>query len=179
MGYGTSVDACACRRIPCLVCVLTGNSSSSGKPPKVPGPFCERSADLEPPNDAAFEVPEPETADVNDDEVTTLSGRFRWNNALKLPRFFRPSSSEVRHAGSWIYELAYAAGVLGEADEGCVSGVTGDGGLTAPVDTACAPTGIVCKGWSLGRTTRRGDIAAPPLEVSVGDKVLRGGGGRL
>jgi hypothetical protein len=161
--------------------VLTGISSSSGKPPKVPGPFCERSADLEPPNDAAFEVPEPETADVNDDEVTILSGRcFRWKSPLKLPRFFRLSSSEVRHTGSWIYELAYAAaGVLGEADEGCVSGVTGDGGLTAPVDTACSPTGIVCKGWSLGRTIRREDTAAPLLEVSVGDKGLRGGGGRL
>lgn len=151
--------------------MLTGNSSSSGKPPKVPGPFCERWADLEPPNDAAFEVPEPETADVNDDEVTILSGRCLRKSPLKFPRFFRPSSSEARHAGSWIYELAYAAGVLGEADEGCVSGVTGDGGLTAPVTL----TGVVCKGWSLGRRIRREGTAAPLLEVSVGDRDLRGG----
>lgn len=156
-----------------------GISSSSGKPPNVPGPFCERSPCLEPPNvDAAFDVPETEIADVSDDEVTILSGRcFLWKSDLKL-RLFRPSSSEVRHGGSWIYELAYGAGVLGEADEGCVSGVTGDGGLTAPLDTAWAPIGVVSNGWSLGRTILR-DCAAAPLEVSVGDMGLRGGGGRL
>lgn len=121
-------------------------------------------------------MPEADTPEVNDVLVTILSGRcLRWKRLLSV-RLFRPvSESEVMHAGSGTY--ASAAGVLGDAEEGCVSGVLGEAGLSR----ALSLTGVVCNGCKLGfgRTMRLDWVGLPLLDMRVGERALRGGGGKL
>lgn len=66
--------------------------------------------------------------------------------------FFKPgrlfgfvSSSDVKYAEADIAST-YGAGVRGDGEDGCVSGVTGDGGLTALVDTFFEVIGVVWMG---------------------------------